>query len=1006
MDFVFTEMTLNFLAVALLAAAVSLFGLYGIWAGPRQPLRFAFAGMGMSMFFMALAALGESFFYQKWSFICLSLQTCFLVPVGMFLIWFAYFFPRKLEVKQWELPLSLSVAFLIECHEIYWCIQRLYQAMTFARVEWRPDYADYLIVLLFAWVVIVLLRQASRTNEVNPKRSALLRMLNPREQSKRRARNMAALFLVPVVVTSFPTDHPVMSAIILLLMATFVLLYLNESPEKTSFMVKLVGVFLCLSLLLITVCGGWILRNDREVLVKDRSYSGMGGALLAPQNQSLSFDPRLDTGGYSLLIKSIDWDDDAGSRQNTAVASEFKIELPFTVPFFGTEHQVVYLSVDGYVAFGHPVDFRSFRFQYGNHPMIIPALMDIHEQSLSESEGLYTFLSEEKAVFSWINVGSNRNEKLKHTFQVVIHSTGRIELNYREMDSANVLYKDIHYPMDIHLYGLLPADEIKKPHRVHQGNLRLSSRANVRSHGLIHDQTLMLLQAGLPHGKVFSVALIILFILVMAGLPFFFHQILIRPLHALLHGVDQVNTGRLDTRVPVFFMDEIGYLARSFNRMVAFVHRSTEELKSYRSMLEEKVKDRTRELEIAKAEAEKANEAKGVFLANMSHELRTPLHPIIGFSQLVSESNNLTEEQLDSLKIIHNSGNHLLSLINDILQVSKAEAGKGQLVESNFDLRALLDELKGMVSIQESKEKVPLVWEIPKDLPEKFRSDPNKIKQVLLNLVGNSLKFTHLGKISIGLQWQYAFDEQYSTKLGRKVDLRFTVSDTGEGIPEKDMADLFKPFFQTGSGLQSQKGAGLGLSICKHYAELLGADLRIESELGEGTTVYFDLSLQSIEANETLVPGIAPELSTHTDKPNSSSHFRILVAEDDPINSKLLKAMLTPCGYRLRMVKNGLEAVDAAKAWQPHLILMDIRMPIMDGREAAQQIISLSSVEQWSLRPVIIALTADVQQSERAQFAISGFDHVMIKPCPKKDLLNAIGIYLAKEDGSSGQVKS
>jgi signal transduction histidine kinase/CheY-like chemotaxis protein len=996
MDFVFTDMTLNFLAVTLLAASVSLFGLYGIWAGPRQSLKYAFAGMGISMFLMSLTSLGEGLFYQKWSYICLSLQTAFLVPLGMFLIWFAYYFPKRLEVNKWEIRISLLACLAIECHELYWCVRRIHGGLTKGMVEWRPVYADYLIVVVLAWAVIVFLRQSARTSPDSPNRSVLLRVLAPLQQSEKRARNMAFLFLVPVMITGLPTDHPIMSGIILLTLGTFVILYLNEAPEKTSFMVKLVGIFLCLSLLLVTTCGGLILRNDRDVLVQDRSYSGRGGALLVPENQTLTFNPRTHNKGYFLSTKPLNWENEIGKKHNVSHSRERRMDLPFSVPYFGVEHQKIIVSIDGYISLGDSIDSRIFRFQYGNQPMIIPALMEIDVHSLGEHGGLFTQVTEDKAIISWINVASLRNDKLRHSFQVVLHRGGMIEMNYGEMESSNILYRDTHYPMDIHLYGLLPGGESPKPHRVHHSTLRQSNRAIVRPHGLVHDQTLMLLQAGLPHGYIFSIALICVFVIILAGLPIFFHQTLIRPLHALLRGVDQVNNGRLDTKVPVFFMDEIGYLARSFNRMVAFVNRSTEELKSYHNMLEERVHERTKALEIAKGEAERASAAKSIFLANMSHELRTPLHPIIGFSQLVADSDNLTKDQNESLKVIHTSGNHLLSLINNILQISKAEAGKVTVVESEFDLRSLLNDLKGMLSMQESKGEIPLHWSIPEDLPPRFFGDPGKIKQILSNLVGNALKFTHEGKISIDLKWEFSMDTKSDKERMRSTTLQFTVADTGEGIPKKDMDDLYKPFFQTGSGLQSQKGAGLGLSICKHYVDLLNGELWIKSEFGVGTQANFKLPLFALVGADP--ESVEDSLKIETVGASSQSkNTRILVAEDDPINAKLLKAMLAPCGYDLKIVSNGLIAVEAAQKWKPHLIWMDIRMPVMGGREAAQQIRSLSSAEQWSIRPVIIALTADVQQSERSQFTLSGFDHVMIKPCSKKDLIAAIKFYVTKK---------
>ncbi|MBT5926478.1 MAG: response regulator [Verrucomicrobia bacterium] len=192
----------------------------------------------------------------------------------------------------------------------------------------------------------------------------------------------------------------------------------------------------------------------------------------------------------------------------------------------------------------------------------------------------------------------------------------------------------------------------------------------------------------------------------------------------------------------------------------------------------------------------------------------------------------------------------------------------------------------------------------------------------------------------------------------------------------------------------------MAVTLLAAAVSLLGADLRIESEFGVGTTVYFELALNAFLEDEPVQDVLSQPMEP-LDESHNPSKIRLLIAEDDPINAKLLKAMLLPFGYKLKLVTNGLQAVEAAQEWRPHLIWMDIRMPVMDGREAAQQIRSLSSVEQWSINPVIIALTADVQQSDQSQYTLSGFDHVMIKPCLKKDLIDAIRSYVTSENNSN-----
>jgi signal transduction histidine kinase/CheY-like chemotaxis protein len=997
MDIVFTELTLNYLTVTLLAAALSAFALFDLRKGPLQPLRISFAGMSCSMFMLAVSLMGDSLFYQKWSYWFLISQTVFLVPIAGFFLIFAYHFPRKLATRSRELPFCILLASLIEVREIYIFFHRAWVAHQDVTIYWRSHVSDVFISLLFCWGVIVLLRQSARPAEGEESAGAIRRLIKPVSHSERRARNMGVVFLLPTLFTTQPTDYPLMSWVVLVVLSLFVLLYLNESPEKTSFMVKLTGVFLCFNLLVLSVCGGLLIMNARRASLEpdQQAYSvHTSKQWLVQENQSVVFTPLQGQPGYQLAKTSFDWHASEGEPvfpHDEEEGGQKRVILPFLFPYFGHSFQEAFVALDGYLSFDKVVNFKVFRYAYGNAPLIIPALMDVGERDMQPGGGVFVDRSTDQVVITWLEIPSDRRPELKHSFQLVLFPDGRVRMNYRNLDSLNALYYDAHYPVDIQMAGLVSDGIRARPERLHQRRWNLEDRLLVGVEGLVEDNTLMLLQAGWFHGRTFTWTLLAVFFLSLIGLPLFFYHTLIRPLQSLVAGVDTVNRGKFDVQVPVVFMDEIGFLTKSFNRMVQYVSQSTQLLHSYRTQLEDKVKERTKALEAAKAEAERANDAKAAFLANMSHELRTPLHPIIGFSRLVAEGNNLNDEQLESLNIIHTSGNHLLNLISDILIVSKAEAGKDRIVESEFNLVELLDDLRGILSMQIKERNMPLEWHIPTDMPLRYRSDANKIKQILLNLVGNALKFTSHGKVEVSVQWSDEPRQISCSHMDRKIHLRFMVSDTGEGIAQEDQKDLFKPFFQSPHSNRRHKGTGLGLSICKHFADILGGSIRIESELTVGTTVYFDVTLNAVgEEKMEFKQSGSQDLVTLDAVDLEPASVRILVAEDDPINAKLIRSMLAPAGFQLKIVSDGLQAYETAKDWKPHLIWMDIRMPVMDGRDATRAIRQFVEDEKIVPKPLIIALTADVNQIEKEEKMLSGFDRVMVKPSSKQDLMNAI----------------
>lgn len=415
-----------------------------------------------------------------------------------------------------------------------------------------------------------------------------------------------------------------------------------------------------------------------------------------------------------------------------------------------------------------------------------------------------------------------------------------------------------------------------------------------------------------------------------------------------------------------------------------------------RRLLETQVEGRTRELrqtmeelERAKDAAEAANRAKSVFLANMSHELRTPLNAILGFAQLAQREANLTEVQRENMKIINRSGEHLLGLINDVLDLSKIEAGRMRLRENNFNLHQLLEGLEEMFRLRAQRKDLNLTLQRGPEVRRYVRADEGKLRQVLMNLLGNAIKFTSEGRVTVRVEAVSAPEEDAPGCL-----LAFEVEDTGPGIPPDEQAALFEPFEQTSSGWESQEGTGLGLAISSQYVGLMGGEITVTSPVrsgvevgGPGIRCRFTVPVQRVtgaSAEEALparqVVRLGPGQPTR----------RILVVEDNWASRRLLVQLLGPVGFEVREAVNGEEAITIWEEWSPHLILMDMRMPIMDGYEATRRIKATTKGQAT----VIVALTASVLEEDRAVILSEGCDAFVHKPFRAADLFGVLSEYL------------
>ncbi|MBF2018617.1 MAG: response regulator [Hydrococcus sp. C42_A2020_068] len=393
--------------------------------------------------------------------------------------------------------------------------------------------------------------------------------------------------------------------------------------------------------------------------------------------------------------------------------------------------------------------------------------------------------------------------------------------------------------------------------------------------------------------------------------------------------------------------------------------------------------------------AEVANRAKSQFLSNMSHELRTPLNAILGFTQLLARSGSLDRKQQRYLDTIDRSGEHLLALIDDVLAISKIEAGRTTLNENDFDFYSLLDWLQQMLRLKAESKGLQLIFEIASDLPQYIRTDESKLRQVLVNLLGNAIKFTQAGSVRLGASSVIGHrssvigtkDEEQRTKDKGLLTIHFEVEDTGPGIAAEELESLFEPFVQTQVGRRSQEGTGLGLPISQRFVRLMGGDLTVESRLGEGTIFQFGIQTSPVQADE-LQSSQEPSQQVMGLEAGQPS-YRILIAEDKPENRQLLAELLAPVGFEVREAANGREAIALWQNWSPHLIWMDLRMPEMDGYEATKQIKAAGEKV-----PIIIALTASAFEEDRFAALSIGFNDFVRKPFQTEVIFNKMAEHL------------
>jgi signal transduction histidine kinase len=480
--------------------------------------------------------------------------------------------------------------------------------------------------------------------------------------------------------------------------------------------------------------------------------------------------------------------------------------------------------------------------------------------------------------------------------------------------------------------------------------------------------------------------LCVIVMLVAAAIARFTLHLLVRPITQLQSGITSARNGHLAPIQVSKTGDEVEFLGDSFNAMIEALAESQKALLEQQGSLEKRIKDRTDQLEEAMRAAEAASQAKSEFLANMSHELRTPMNGIIGMLDIALDR-NLTPELTDQLQTAQTCAYSLLWLVNDILDISKIEAGKMTLEKIPFDMRALLPDCMKAHQPKAIQNSVSLHAEVAPSVPRQLSGDPLRIRQIIDNLVSNAVKFTEHGTVDVRVDGEFAEPGQFL--------LQIVVVDSGTGIPADKLLYIFDKFTQAdGSVTRKFGGTGLGLAITRSLVELHGGEVHVQSELGRGTTFTVTLKCEADAETGALHQESNLAAAVGSTQVGYTSPARILVVEDNHVNQKVVTAVLRKRGFTIELANDGQEALHKLKNSPAFdLVLMDVQMPVLDGLEATRLI---RKEPRWNTLP-IIAMTAHAMNGDKERCLEAGMNGYISKPVHPSLLLSTVDEFLLQK---------